>query len=79
MECDSIHSTIETAKRKTSVFVPSQWNTVIKLARKKNTYIVIPLKYCDVLDFKKFAQKHCQNMKNAKKRRTCELVKATID
>ena len=39
MECDSIHSTIETAKRKTSVFVPSQWNTVIKLARKKNPIV----------------------------------------
>ena len=65
MECDSIHSTIETAKKKTSVFMPSQWNTVISLARRGKPYHVVPLKYMDVLDFKDFVQKCCPNLKTA--------------
>ena len=52
MEVDSVHAAIERAKKATSVFVPSQWDTVIRLARKKRPYSVIPLKYSDFLDFK---------------------------
>ena len=36
MESDSIHAQAENAKKKTVVYVPSQWNTVISLSRKKN-------------------------------------------
>jgi len=57
MECDSIHSTTETAKKKTSVFVPSQWNTIITMARHGKSYHVVPLTYADTLDFKDFVQK----------------------
>lgn len=63
MECDSIHSAIETAKKKTSVFVPSQWNTVISMARRGKPYHVVPLKYMDVFNFKDFVQKFCPNLK----------------
>ena len=35
MECDSMHSTIEQAKKRTSIFIPSQWDTIITMARKK--------------------------------------------
>ena len=47
MESDSIHSAIEFAKRNTKVYVPSQWDTVVSMARKKNPYLVIPLTYSD--------------------------------
>ena len=49
MESDTIHSTLENAKRKTSVYVPSQENTFISLARKTNLkpFIVIPMEYTD--------------------------------
>ena len=63
MENDSVHSAIETAKKKTSVYVPSQWHTVITLARRKNPYVVIPIKYDDITDFKTYTNKVCPNMK----------------
>jgi hypothetical protein len=44
MECDSMQSTIEQAKKRTSIFIPSQWDTIITMARKKHPYIVVPLK-----------------------------------
>ena len=52
MECDSMHSAIEFAKSKTEIFVPSQWDTVILMARRKDPYLVVPLKYSDIWDFK---------------------------
>ena len=52
MESDSMHSAIETAKRKTQVHVPSQWDTVIRLARKKKPYLVNLLRFSDFYDYK---------------------------
>ena len=52
MEADSIHSSIERANRSTKVYHPSQWDTVVSMARKRNPYIVIPLNYRDFQDFK---------------------------
>ena len=63
MECDSIHATIEHAKKRTRVYVPSQWETVITLARKNKPYIVVPLKYVDFMDLKKLKKEHFKNMK----------------
>jgi hypothetical protein len=63
MENDSVHAAIETAKKKTQVFVPSQWHTVIVLARKKNPYIVVPVKFGDVYNFKEYAKNVYPNMK----------------
>ena len=37
------HSSIERAKRSTKVYNPSQWDTFVSMARKRNPYIVIPL------------------------------------
>ena len=65
MECDSIHSTIETAKKKTSVYMPSQWNTLISLARRIKPYHVVPMKHSDVYDFKAFVNQFCPNLKTA--------------
>ena len=64
MEYDSSHSTIETAKRSTSVYVPSQWNTFISMARHGKPYHGVPLKYMDVLNFKDFVQKFCPNLRS---------------
>ena len=63
MECDSVHSAIEKAKTRTEVFVPSQWSTVITYARKVRPYIVIPMKYGDVLNFKDFVKSCIKNIK----------------
>ena len=52
MECDSMHAAIEHAKRKTNIYIPSQWDTIIHMARRNNPYMVIPLKYWDFIDFK---------------------------
>ena len=45
MKADFIHSFIERAKRSTKVYHPSQWDTVVSMARTRNPYIVIPLNY----------------------------------
>lgn len=52
MECDSMHSAIEFAKKKTEIYVPSQWATVVRMARRKNPYLVVPVQYEDIYDFK---------------------------
>ena len=56
MECDSIHSAVERPKKSTSVFLPSHWDTVIRMARRKKPYTVIPLKFSDFLNFKPITQ-----------------------
>ena len=52
MECDSMHAGIEFAKKRTEIFVPCQWDTVIRMARRRKPYTVIPLKHEDIIDFK---------------------------
>jgi hypothetical protein len=56
MECDSMHYAIEFAKRKTEIFVPQQWATVVPMARRKDPYLIVPLKYGDLYDFKDVAK-----------------------
>ena len=63
MESDTIHSSIEHAKKNTPVYVPSNWNTVILKARQKKPYIIVPVKYRDIMDFKSFSKDQCPNMK----------------
>lgn len=58
MECDSIHSAIEFAKKKTQIYVPSQWDTVISMARRKDPYLTIPMKHTDFLDYKTMKEQH---------------------
>ena len=52
MECDIMHYAIEFAKRKTKIFVPQQWATVVPMARRKDPYLIVSLKYGDIYDFK---------------------------
>jgi len=51
MEVDSVYVAIEWAKKQ-HLYVSSQRDTYIRLARRRNSYFVIPLKYSDFLDFK---------------------------
>ena len=43
-------------KKRTSVYVPSQWSTVICMSRKTNPYLTVPIRYDHVLDFKSFVR-----------------------
>ncbi|XP_062577208.1 uncharacterized protein LOC134239069 [Saccostrea cucullata] len=63
MECDSMHSAIEFAKKKTEIYIPQQWSTVIRMARRKDPYNVVPLTHEDIWDFKKVQS---QSMKYSK-------------
>ena len=64
MEADSMHSAIEQAKKCTSFFVPSHWATLISMARKRDPYIVIPLKYDQFKDLKKAQKRSMQQHEN---------------
>jgi len=35
MECDGMHPAIEFAKKKTEIYIPSQWASIIRMARRK--------------------------------------------
>ena len=48
MECDSMHAAIEFAKTNTQIFVPSQWDTVLRMARRHSSYTVVPLKHTNI-------------------------------
>lgn len=54
MEVDSMHGSIETAKKHATVFVPSDWYNIVRLARRNKPYIIIPLTYGSFLDFKSY-------------------------
>lgn len=58
MECDSAHAAVEFAKKQTEIYIPSYWDTVIRIARRKNSHTVIQIKHEDIVDFKQMkAQK----------------------
>jgi hypothetical protein len=44
-----MHAAIEFAKKKSEIFVPQQWATVIRMARRKDPYMIVPLKFGDIL------------------------------
>ena len=56
---------IEKLFQEHQVYVPSQWHTVMALARRKNPYIVVPVRYEDILDSKRYSQLVCPNMKRS--------------
>ena len=63
MESDSIHAAIETAKKNTRIYVPSQWDTVIAMARKKNPYLVIPMSFSNFKDIKDLKSRYYSSVK----------------
>lgn len=52
MEVDSMHSTIERAKRNIPVYTPGDWATIIRAACVKKPYDVDILVFQDILDLK---------------------------
>ena len=57
MECDSMHFVIENATKIAAIFVPSEWVTTAKLARKNpEPYHVKRLSFSDFLTFKERRQ-----------------------
>lgn len=65
MECDSMHAAIEHAKRRTAIYIPSQWDTVVHMARKKKPYTVVPLRFNQFYDLHKLTKENYGNFKVA--------------
>lgn len=63
MEADSIHSTIEKAKRGAPVYSPDEWVTIIAIARRKNPYQVDKMIFSDILDLKAMHKGLVHNLK----------------
>ena len=56
MEADSMHSSIEQAISKLSVYSPIEFLTIFKMARRKNPYTVTKMNFDDILDLKKLKE-----------------------
>ena len=52
MECDSMHSAIESAQKNLKVHSMGQWESILSMARKKMPYKVQRLQFSDFLDLK---------------------------
>lgn len=64
MECDSMHSAIESAKRNVDVYSMLEWRNVFRQARRRNEYKVIPMNHADFWDLKALVK---SNMCNRRK------------
>nr|XP_023020943.1 uncharacterized protein LOC111509421 [Leptinotarsa decemlineata] len=62
LEVDSMHATIERARKNKKVYSPREWGVLIQMARQKpRPYIVNHLTYSDFYNFKELASKIMQN------------------
>ncbi|XP_030842966.1 uncharacterized protein LOC105442032 isoform X2 [Strongylocentrotus purpuratus] len=61
MEVDSMHSAIETVKKKVPVYHPDQWATIASLARRNKPYHVTQLHHHEFVDLKRLASELLQN------------------
>lgn len=53
MECDAMHSTIERVSRGKEIYVPNDWKSTARAAKKKGTpYSVIMMRHYDFYDYK---------------------------
>ena len=71
MECDSMHSSIEYARKHLSLYTVNDWVNVIKSARRHNPYEVEVMKFADFSDLKYLA---VTLLCNRRKASTGELV-----
>ena len=44
------------------IIIPCQYDTVIRMARRRKPYTVIPLKHADIIDFKEVKSKRIKNV-----------------
>lgn len=65
MECDSMHSTIETAAQSVNIYWPNDWINTVRLAKKGEKYEVNKLETSDFLDFKKMKEEMVMNWSKA--------------
>lgn len=56
MEVDSMHSAIEKMKSNIDIYCPTEWPTIIRMARRNNPYDVKCYTYSDFLNLKKFRE-----------------------
>jgi hypothetical protein len=61
MECDSMHSAIERAKKNTAVFSISAWRAIFELSRNKHPYKVKQLQFNEFLDCKALCDETIKN------------------
>ena len=61
MECDSVHSTIESALKTQDVFSPADYYRIIPMARKRNPYKVNVLSTSEFMDFKSLGKSTIKN------------------
>ena len=59
-----MHAAIEHAERRTSIYVPSQWDTIVNLARSKRPYIVVPMCFSQFYDLHLLAKEGYGNFTN---------------
>lgn len=78
MECDSMHSAIEHAKRQTTLYVPEQWDTIFQMARRQNPYVVVPMRFDNFYDLKKFANDTFKNFKTTVDGDTVNWLKVKV-
>ena len=78
MECDSMHAGIEFAKKRTEIFIPSQWDTVIGMVGLRKPSTVIPLKHEEIIDFKE-VKSQSQECKGYNGWTACKLDKDQMD
>lgn len=72
-EGDSMHATIECAKKGKIIYVPSQWITLVRCAKlNKNLYVVYEMSNEDFLNFKPLVENKELNWKNST---TKEIIK----
>ena len=60
IENDTIHSSIESASKKISIYTTAQWAATVRLARYKKPYKVKEMDLADIFDFKDVSK----NLKN---------------
>jgi len=62
LEADSMHSTIETARKHQSIYSPREWELIIGSARiKPRPYVVNTLNHGDFIDVKHLASQFLKN------------------
>ncbi|KAL8606590.1 hypothetical protein ACOMHN_009475 [Nucella lapillus] len=64
MECDSMHSTIESAKTGVKVHTPDEWTFLMRCARPRKRYDVEELAHRNIFDFKSVATTCLRNTKS---------------
>ena len=72
MEVDSMHAVGEFAKKKTHIYIPSQCDTVLQMAKKKNPYHVTHIKH---YDYKKYPSKTMKVPKKSESGKTVDWRK----